>query len=113
MAGQARELRSNDTEAESRLWRLLRNRQLSGFKFRRQHQFENYIADFYCHAAQLVVECDGSIHDLNENWQHDQARDAYMVGQGLRVLRFTNEEVLDNTEEVLKEIAKVLVSIRS
>ena len=104
MAGQARELRSNETNAESRLWSLLRNRQLSGFKFRRQHQFGNYIADFYCHEAQLVVECDGSIHDLNQNWQHDQARDAYMVGQGLRVLRFTNEEVLNDPRAVLDKI---------
>ena len=109
LATQVRELRSNQTEAESCLWRLLRNRQVSGLKFRRQHQFGNYIADFYCHEAQLVIECDGSVHDSNENWQHDQARDAYMVGQGLRVLRFTNEEVLNNTEEVPKEIARFLV----
>ena len=110
MAKQASELRNNQTEAELCLWRLLRNRQLSGFKFSRQHQFGSYIADFYCHEAQLVIECDGCIHEINENWQHDQARDAYMTGQGLRVLRFTNEEVLHDTEEVLKEIAKFLVN---
>jgi very-short-patch-repair endonuclease len=80
-----------------------------GFKFRRQHQFGDYIADFYCHEAQLVIECDGSIHETNENWQHDQLRDAYMVGQGLRVLRFKNEDVLNNTVEVLRKIANCLV----
>ena len=105
----ARELRANQTEAESCLWSLLRNRQMHGFKFRRQHQFGDYIADFYCHEAQLVIECDGSIHETNENWQHDQARDAYMVGQGLRVLRFKNEEVLNNTVDVLRKIAECLV----
>jgi very-short-patch-repair endonuclease len=105
----ARELRSDQTEAESCLWSLLRNRQMYGFKFRRQHQFGDYIADFYCHEAQLVIECDGSIHQTNENWQHDQARDAYMVGQGLRVLRFKNEDVLNNTGEVLRKIAEFLV----
>jgi len=108
MLTSARELRTNATQAELYLWSKLRNRQLCGFKFRRQHQFGSYIADFYCHEAQLVVECDGSIHETTENWQHDQTRDAYMIGQGLRVLRFTNQEVLHNTDAVLKEIAKFL-----
>lgn len=109
MLTRARELRANQTLAESCLWEKLRNRQLYGFRFRRQHQFGDYIADFYCHEAQLVLECDGSVHETNENWRHDQARDAYMVGQGLRVLRFTNEEVLNNTDEVLRKIAEFLV----
>ena len=109
MLPQARALRVNQTQAESYLWSMLRNRQMYGFKFRRQHQFGDYIADFYCHEAQLVIECDGSIHQTNENWQHDQARDAYMVGQGLRVLRFTNEDVLNNTDEVMRKITELLV----
>src|SRR5688500_8940693 len=109
MLTSARELRTNATQAELYLWSKLRNRQLCGFKFRRQHQFGKYIADFYCHEAQLVVECDGSIHGTNENWQHDRTRDIYMVGQGLRVLRFKNEEVLNDIEAVLKEIARFLV----
>jgi type I restriction enzyme R subunit len=74
---QARQLRAKQTRAEELLWQLLRNRQLLGFKFRRQHQFGDYVADFYCREAQLVIECDGSVHDPNEQWQHDQARDAY------------------------------------
>ena len=110
MVSRSRELRRNATEAESCLWKLLCNRQLYGFKFRRQHQFGSYIVDFYCHEAQLVIECDGPIHETNENWQHDQARSAYMVGYGLRVLRFTNEEVLNNTEAVLRKIAEFLSS---
>jgi very-short-patch-repair endonuclease len=107
----ARELREKPTTAEALLWQLLRNRQLLGFKFRRQHQFGDYIADFYCHEARLVIECDGSVHDRNEQWHHDQNRDAYMIAQGLRVLRFTNQQVLNNTERVLEEISKYLPSI--
>ena len=109
MLKRTRELRTNETQAESYLWSKLRNRQVHGFKFRRQHQFGSYIADFYCHEAQLVIECDGLVHDTSEGWQHDQSRDAYMVGQGLRVLRFSNEEVLNNIEVVLHKIAKYLV----
>jgi len=90
------------------LWQLLRNRHLLGFKFRRQHQFGNYVADFYCREARLAIECDGGVHDRNEQWHHDQLRDAYMISQGIRVLRFTNEQILNDTESVLDEIAKHL-----
>ncbi len=105
-----RELRQKQTSAEALLWALVRNRQLLGFKFRRQHQFGDYITDFYCHKAQLVIECDGPVHQPNEQWHHDQNRDAYMIAQGLRVLRFRNERILNDTEKVLDEIVKVLPS---
>jgi type I restriction enzyme R subunit len=106
----ARELRKKQTSAEALLWELLRNRQLLGFKFRRQHQFGHYIADFYCHEAQLVIECDGAVHEPNEQWHHDQNRDAYMIAQGLRVLRFSNDRILNDTENVLDQIAVCLPS---
>ena len=106
----ARALREKQTPAEGLLWQLLRNRQLLGFKFRRQHQFGDYIADFYCYEARLVIECDGSVHDRNEQWHHDQNRDAYMIAQGLRVLRFTNEQILNDAEKVLAEISQYLPS---
>ena len=104
----ARELRKASTDAESLLWERLRNRQLLGFKFRRQHQFGEYLADFYCSDAKLVVECDGQIHSRNESWHHDRIRDAYMCSQGLRVLRFTNEQVIQQTQVVLDDIVKHL-----
>ena len=104
----ARQLRSSQTRAEELLWQLLRNRQLLGFKFRRQHQFGDYVADFYCRKAQLVIECDGPVHDDRKQTQHDRARDAYLMTQGLRVLRFRNEAVLDDTESVLEQIVKYL-----
>ena len=106
----ARELRQKQTPAEARLWQLLRNRQLLGFKFRRQHQFGDYIVDFYCHEGRMVIECDGSAHDPNEQWHHDQNRDAYMITQGMRVLRFRNERILNDTVRVLAEISKHLPS---
>ena len=106
----ARELRQRETPAETLLWQLIRNRQLLGFKFRRQHQFGDYVTDFYCHEARLVVECDGSVHRPNEQWHHDRERDAYMVAQGLRVLRFTNEQVLNEANIVLEEITRYLLS---
>jgi very-short-patch-repair endonuclease len=106
----ARKLRKSQTSAEALLWQLLRNRQLLGFKFRRQHQFGDYVADFYCREAQLIVECDGSAHEPNEQWHHDQNRDAYMIAQGLRVLRFTNNRILNDTENVLEEIVDYLCS---
>ena len=90
------------------LWNELRSRQLLGFKFRRQHQFGDYIADFYCHEACLIIECDGPVHDGNEQWQHHQVRDSYMVSHGLRVLRFKNEEVLNDLKTVLEKIEFVL-----
>ena len=110
LADLARELREKQTPAEALLWQLLRNRRLLGFKFRRQHQFGDYIADFYCNEARLVIECDGSVHDPSEQWHHDQNRDAYMIAQGLRVMRFTNEQILDDIENVLEEISKYLPS---
>jgi len=108
LSGLARQFRKQQTGAEGLLWQLLRNRQLLGFKFRRQHQFGDYVADFYCHEGRLLIECDGSVHHSNEQCQHDQARDAYLTGHGLRILRFTNEQVLENTEIILKEISSYL-----
>jgi very-short-patch-repair endonuclease len=108
----ARELRKNQTSAEALLWDLLRDRKLLGFKFRRQHQVGDYVADFYCREAQLVIECDGSAHHGNESWQHDQNRDIYLVSQGLRVMRFGNEEILTDIDRVLSEIAARLAKGR-
>ena len=103
-----RDLRHQQTEAENVLWQLLRDHRMLGFKFRRQHQIGRYVADFYCREAQLVIECDGTVHDQNEQWQHDQARDAYLTQQGLRVVRFSNDRILVETETVLEEIADCL-----
>jgi len=108
----ARELRTRQTSAEALLWQLLRDRRLLGFKFRRPHQFGDYVTDFYCREADLAIECDGSVHERNEQWHNDRKRDVYMTGQGLRVLRIPNERILNDTASVLKEIAQYLPSPR-
>ena len=110
LASPARELRKEQTSAESLLWELLRDRKLLGFKFRRQHQIGDYIADFYCREASLVIECDGSSHDANEQWHHDQVRDAWLIAQSMHVLRFSNYRIQNDTDHVLDEIARHLPS---
>jgi type I site-specific restriction-modification system R (restriction) subunit len=107
---QARELRENQTDAEAFLWELLRDRQLAGAKFRRQHQFGEYITDFFCKEAKLVVECDGAAHETLERQKIDQKRDAYLRSQGLMVLRFENSSVLRDPEAVLDQIEACLPS---
>ncbi|MEP7288483.1 MAG: type ISP restriction/modification enzyme, partial [Chloroflexota bacterium] len=97
-----RQMRTEPTEAEKHLWQALRKRQQGAVKFRRQHAFDRFIVDFYCHAAQLVIEVDGSIHDYTP--VEDQVRQAYLESLGLRVIRFTNHQVLNDTQWVLDQI---------
>ncbi len=106
----ARELRQKQTSAEALLWALLRNRQLCGAKFRRQHQFGSYICDFFCNEAKLVIECDGAGHFTRSGKERDINRDAYMASHGLTVLRFENYEVLNDPESILQKIASHLPS---
>jgi very-short-patch-repair endonuclease len=87
------------TDAEKKLWSLLRNNRL-GVKFRRQVPYGPYILDFYCVKARLVVELDGSQHYTAEGKRRDAKRDAYLRSDGLDVLRFLNDEVLSNEEGV-------------
>jgi very-short-patch-repair endonuclease len=94
-------MRGAPTDSELRLWRLLRDRRLSGFKFRRQVPLGPYIVDFLCVGAKLIVEADGSQHAESPR---DKARDAYLASQGWKVLRFWNNEVLQNREGVLETI---------
>jgi len=101
----AHELRKDQTPAEDLLWELLRDRRICNAKFRRQHQFGDYLCDFYCHDAKLVVECDGEPHHTAKGKRHDAKRDAYLKSQGLTVLHFENDRVLNDTDAVLQEIA--------
>lgn len=101
----ARALRSDPTEAEKRLWHLLRREALAGYRFRRQHPVAPYIMDFACLSAQLVVEADGGQHCDS---LHDRERDAFLEQAGWRVLRFWNNEIFQNEEGVLGRILEVL-----
>ena|SRR5919106_4418865 len=102
----ARRLRHNQTDAESKLWMRLRARQLCGAKFRRQHPVGAYIADFCCVESVLIVELDGSQHVVQAG--RDQRRSAFLERTGYRVLRFWDNEVLQNTDAVLERIAQAL-----
>jgi very-short-patch-repair endonuclease len=98
----AKELRQEMTPAEKILWQLLRNRRLSGLKFRRQHPLGPFITDFYCAEYRLVVEIDGDIHDLQKD--QDKQRTCQFEEFGYHVIRFKNEEVESNVSRVLNKI---------
>jgi very-short-patch-repair endonuclease len=101
----ALKMRREMTEAESTLWRCLRANRLGGLQFRRQQVIDRSIADFYCHAAGLIVEVDGAVHDGQV--ARDAERDRAIASRGLRVLRFSNERVVRDTQNVLREILRV------
>lgn len=100
--------KDNPTKAELILWELLKGKQLENYKFRRQHIIGQYIADFVCLSHKLVIEVDGKIHQLLENKESDEIRTNWLQSQGFKVIRFTNEQVLSDPENVLAEILKVL-----
>jgi len=105
----AKELRRQMTPAERVLWQHLRRNQLEGFHFRRQQVIDGFIVDFYCHAAGLVVEIDGDVHQ--QQAEYDAERDRILTARGLRVLRIPNREVLENLPDVLSRIAAACRSL--
>ncbi len=107
LVANARALRSDATDAERLLWRFVRNRHLSGYRFRRQVPLGPYVADLVCLRARLIVELDGSQHD--ESLIDDLERTQYFARLGYRVIRFWNNEVLQQTEAVLESILEALI----
>ncbi|MGH1395437.1 MAG: endonuclease domain-containing protein [Trichormus sp.] len=101
----AKELRHQMTPAETILWEHLRGNRLHGLHFRRQQIIDGFIADFYCHAARLVIEVDGKIHE--QQAEYDAERDKVLLGRGLRLLRIKNEEVLQEIDRFLTLIYQV------
>ena len=101
---QARRFRKMPTDAEKRLWSHLRNRELVGFKFRRQHPFAIRILDFYCEEAKLAIELDGSGHSCDLKRDDDLDREIELYEKGVRILRFSNSEVFENLDAVLNLI---------
>lgn len=106
----SRDLRQRITPAEEKLWPYLRNRRLWGLKFRRQHPIDRFIVDFICMEEKLVLEIDGEIHNAPEQQEYDRKRTIILEGYGLKVIRFTNHEVLSNVHNVLAKIKKYLKS---
>lgn len=103
----ARELRQVETETEKIMWESLRGKRLNGLKFRRQHPYEHYVLDFFCVEHQLVVELDGSVHDVSDQAAYDEERTKFLNEHGLRVIRFRNEEVKKNLLSVLQKIIEI------
>jgi very-short-patch-repair endonuclease len=103
----ARTLRRDSTDAEKRLWSFLRNRNLDGWKFRRQMPIDSFIVDFCCIEARLIVELDGGQH-ADEKKCYDDLRSQQLKALGFRVVRFWNSEVLQEIEGVVQEIRRML-----
>lgn len=100
----ARSLKARMTLAEKLLWKELRGRNLNGYKFRRQHPIERFIADFYCHELKLVIELDGGIHDDETVKAYDKEREFEINNHGIEILRFPNNDVIYNIEKTITEI---------
>ncbi|MEI6408662.1 MAG: endonuclease domain-containing protein [Bacteroidota bacterium] len=104
----AEQNRESPTYAEAILWKALKDKRLGGFKFRRQHPIHKYILDFYCHAARLAVEVDGGYHQNVEQQDYDARRTADLLEIGVSVIRFTNEEVINDLGGVLAAVLGAL-----
>ena len=105
-------LRRNETKAEKLLWEKLRNNQLGGLKFRRQHPVNIYIADFYCHKFKLIIELDGDYHNQEEQKQKDEVRTEVLRLNDLKIIRFKNEEVEQDINQVLITIKNKIEQLK-
>lgn len=104
----SRSLRKNMIDAERLLWERLRGKQIKGYQFYRQKIIGNYIVDFYCPKAKLVIELDGGQHYSTEGKERDRKRDAYITHLGLSVLRFSDRDVFENMQGMLEKIGESL-----
>jgi very-short-patch-repair endonuclease len=109
----AKELRKQETETEKIIWSKIDKNQILGLSFRRQHPINQFIADFYCHKIKLVIEIDGGIHNLPENKIYDIERSEILKNYGIKVIRFSNEQVKNNIEDVIQIIKKYVQSLLS
>ena len=112
LKGYSQQLRKPMTDAERRLWAEIRMQQLMGYQFYRQKPVGDYIVDFFCPRAKLVIEVDGSQHFSDDRTEYDRIRDEYISSLGLRVLRFNNNDVLTNIDGVVERILESLEELR-
>src|SRR3989344_500141 len=101
-------LRNNATKPELLLWSKLKNKQLGGYRFRRQFSIGRYVADFYCPELSLVIEVDGPNHNLRDEKQYDKQRNLFMKSLGINVVRFSNDNVTNNIEGIIQTILSSL-----
>lgn len=99
-----RKLRSEMTHAENKLWLRLRSKQFQNLKFRRQHGIGPYVVDFYCSAKGLVIEVDGDVHAEEDQVMKDRKREHYLKGLGLQIVRYVNNDILTNIDDVLEDL---------
>jgi len=104
----SQELRKNMTDAERLLWSRLRRKQINNFQFYRQRIIGDYIVDFYCLRSKLIIEVDGSQHYQDEGSRRDKLRDDYMKNLGMKILRVSDREVLQNLHGVVERIYEIL-----
>jgi cyclase len=102
----AKQLRRRHTDTESILWERLRDKK-TGLKFRRQHPINQYIADFYCHEKRLVIEIDGPYHLKTEQPKKDELRTKDLNSMGIRVIRFSDDQILKNIDEVINKMVSI------
>jgi very-short-patch-repair endonuclease len=100
----AGDLRKSMTPAEKVLWERLRNRQVKGYRFRRQHPIKDFVVDFFCYEALLVIEVDGSVHEESYQVERDEQRTLIMKRLGIKEIRFSNEEVINHQDQVIRRI---------
>ena len=100
----ARELRNNMTKQERKLWSVLRNRKFYDYRFLRQYPIGNYIVDFICRSAKIIIEIDGSQHNETINIEYDKSRTRYLQDKGYKVIRFWNNEIDNNLEGVYSKL---------
>jgi very-short-patch-repair endonuclease len=104
-------LRKNMTEAEKIIWEKLCKNQL-GVRIRRQHPVWKFIADFYCHELKLIIEIDGGIHLTSENKEYDISRDITLNELRIQIIRFTNDQVINETDMVIEEIKRTIAVLK-
>ena len=106
-----KKLRHNMTDAEILLWSRIQNKQLCGYKFRRQHSIGGYIVDFYCPKLKLAIELDGGQHNQEENIIYDEERTRYLNSLNIKVIRYWNYEVLESINDVLDDIVNKMMDV--
>jgi len=106
-------MRQNPTIAEHLLWQYLKKYRCEGLIFRRQHPLDLFIVDFYCHKLKLVIEVDGDIHLTKENIEYDENRTGELERFGIKVIRFKNEEIMNDLEQVISNIKTIITEISS
>lgn len=108
----AREFRNNQTRAENKLWKLIRQKQILNYRFRRQYVVAGFILDFYCAKLKLGIEVDGGVHNIKENKEYDKEREEIIKQYNIAIVRITNKDIENNIFNVLKNLKEYIRNIQ-